>query len=865
MTFPPMASLLVTTLIFSGIQAFGHDPADAIQNGQSDNDYFLDPMASEYDPSNELPRIQDYPSPLDQIQFDSTGTHNDSLASPLDLHRFFNTPVNQKTRAASTNSQEFLDHVNIIARIANGISLQSGLMNDEIDIEDVAGELLNFGDVPVSTIAKFNPEAVMKFATKLKEISNALDSSILAEEQQVLILVGILKSSRTIGDVKNLPGKTEYFSYLKELKTFDYSSLTYIRSTLETALQKIGRIGSPEKYIQKYRTSFIVSDFYILSLYLNDIIKEIETFKKSLQTLRNSELKHGSTIFGPLRKIIDLAYLRGERTGLYAKAVAKSNMQEIAKLSADESFDTQDIATVIDLAVSRSNPSQSRKVTSGFPNGVSDVNKLPRDVRDPWIEKIIGIDKPLFSLINGLHPLSQINDELSDLDEKLAVLSTSIISETLANIGKFQKELSNSKKNDPTVVNVTETVWEGLDDCWKRGTRKNDFKEIEDVIENVRILTEISQFELPELDLDALNATIENFLVALSFSDLSNEAQSITELPKVMEKLEKSGSLQEINRTITDLFVIFDGSRVSQLKEKAEAVVSKKDNLYNSDFDWHLEFYVCMEKVKGAEKVAQAITVTQKLRALKEDGFKALDSAISAISSVSEDLSNLGSLTADMKKNPDVTTKNLNKFPNSAAQSEVVAQSAASLRFAHGLKEMDSEIAHLKNLDYTVKMGIAKVYDQADRDELTTQWGDHKSDMNSLDQTLSAILSFESNLDAQKAKTLEEFSNPLKNLGTIPDVKINLPEKSKALGFLISQPQIDSTVKTELERAKQTLDKLAELDLGFAAHQSEFQKAPSAFKALQDFLVGFFNVKQKSFHRHRKIPFGIGRHGQRGM
>ncbi|CAO4375729.1 unnamed protein product [Caenorhabditis nigoni] len=843
MTFPPMASLLVTTLIFSGIQAFGHDPADAIQNGQSDNDYFLDPMASEYDPSLQLPRILDYPSPPDQKQLDSTGTHNDSLASPLNFHRFFQSPGNSKPRAASTNSQEFLDHVNIIARIANGISLQSGLMNDKINIEDVAGELLNFGDVSVSTIAKFNPEAVMKFATKLKEIWNAMDSSIIAEEQQVLDLTEILKSSRTIGDLKNLPGKEKYFSYLESLKTFDYRPLTAPGTFLGNALSSINSFELAKKY-NIIKPSIIVGDFYILSIFLNDIIKSIETFKKSLPTLKDSELKHGSTVIGPLRKIIDLAYLRGKRTGLYAKEVAKTNMQEIAMISRDANFAFQDIVTVINLAGSRSQPEfQKRNVTSGFPSGVSDVNKLARDVRNPWLRKMIEIDRPLFLLINSLHPLFEMNDKLNDLNEKLAVFSTPTLSGTFSNIGKFQKELS---KIDPTVVNFTVTVWEGLDYCWASGTRKNDFKEIEDVIENVKILTEISQFELPELDLDVLNTTIENFLDALSFSDLNNESNQLR-------------SFQN------DLYVIFEGSRVSQLKQKAEAVLSKKDNLYNSDFDWHLEFYDCMENVKGAEKVAQAITATQKLRELKDDGFKAMESAISAISSVSEDLSNLGSLTADMKKNPDVTTKNLNKFPNSATQSKVIGQLAATLRLAHGLKEMDSEIAHLKNVDYTVKTGIQKVYDQANRDELTTQWGDHKSDMNSLDQTLSAILSFESNLDAQKAKTLEEFSTPLKNLGTIPDVKINLPEKSKALGFLISQPQIDTTVKTELEKAKQTLDKLAELDLGFAAHQSEFQKAPSAFKALQDFLVGFFNVKQKTFHRHRKTPFGIRRGGQRGM
>ncbi|CAO4375772.1 unnamed protein product [Caenorhabditis nigoni] len=850
MVFHVAISLLIAAQ-YSGVCA--HDqhlqhPPDELYKGPPP--IFKDPMSSGQDPPPDIPGIQDFPNPNDRMLLDSmisSVPNNDSPASPLDSNRLSNSPIIRKTRAASSNSQEFLDHISIIARIANGISLQAGLMNNATNIEEVAGELLSFGDISVSTIAKFKPDSLNKFTTKLKEAPTALDSNIIAQEQQVLDLTELLKKSKTIGDWKNLPGKAEYFSYLEnDLKIFDDTPLTEPESSVTIVLQKIQSILSYKKYSNSGVASTIVDDMRAIVKALESIVKAIEPVKTSLQPLKDSELKNGLTVFGPLIKFMDLINLRGKyQTHLDNKEVAKSNLEKVSMLSSDSEAAAQDVATVTSLARSRSNTGfQKRKITSGFPNGVSDLKQLVRDIRNPWITKILRTNGSLDSLNDGLLPLFKMNKKLTKLDEQLAIFSTPTLTGTLSGIITFQKELS---KVDQTVANVTETVWKELNICWRTAVvpGNTDFVDIKKVIEDVKVLYQIPQFEFTEASVDNLNKGIKRFKDALKFSDLSNKATSMTEVPAVMGKLKESEELKEIKQTVSNFFEIFNSSQVSELKQIAESVLSKKDNLIDPLLNKELDLYSCLENVKDAGKVVQAIAATRKLRELKADDVAPVESAVKAISDASKDLSNLKSLTTEMQKHPDVAPTDLNKFPNSTIQSEVIGQSAASLRFAHGLKELKPEIADLKDVDDLVKTEIQKLSDPAEAKELTDQWGDLNAGMDSLDQTLAGIRSFDSKLDVSKAKTLEELSSPLKNLGTIPNANINALKKSKVLEALIAQPQIDPTVKSELEKAKQTLDKLAPLDLGFASHKSEFEKAPDAFKALQDFLVGFFTVQRK--------------------
>ncbi|CAO4375771.1 unnamed protein product [Caenorhabditis nigoni] len=840
MVFHVAISLLIAAQ-YSGVHAHNYQhPPDSGPSPISE-----DPMSSRYDPSPDIPGIHDYPNHNDRMFLNSimqsSVFNNDSLASPLDLHRLFNCPIIRKARAASANSQEFLDHVNIIARIANGISLQSGLMNDKINIEDVVGEILNFGDVPVSTIAKFKPEPIKKFATKLEETPKSLDSSVPNQEKQILEWFELRKSSQTIGNVTHLAGKSEYFSYLESLNSSDFNLLTGPTFHMENAKNVVRQLKDDKTPVDR-----VVSLFGDFSYHFQSFLNSFELFKTRLEGLRNSEFQKGPAVYVPVEDTVKLILKRDKFSTTLTdsgKTKTVSNLKSIIILSGFSNDSIQDVNTLTSLSRAKSNPGfQERNVTSGFSNGVSDVNQLAKDVRNPWIAKIIGIKGSLDSLNDGLQPLFNMNKRLGELEEKLATVSAPKLVQSLSSIQALQRELSKVHQDGEK---MTVSAWDDLKSClgdYNVVVPQTDLAPIEGVIKAIKALTQFSDFKLKEADFVEYKTKIDQFINSLGFTDLTNRTESAKQATGIMERLKKNKAIEEIEKTVDNLTDMF--AHFKDLEAKVKEVVLKKNTVIPKPIIKEQGLYQCLKAVQNTDKVAQAITVAQKLRSQKND-VTAVDSAILAVSSASKVLSNLGRLTTDIKRNPGVTTTDLNELSNSATQSKVIGQSAASLRFAHGLKELDPEISHLKTVDSIVKEEIRKISDKVERDGLASQWGNHTSDMDSLHQTLSGILEFESKLSVSNAKTLEEFSSPLKNLGSIPDAKINALEKSEVLEALIAQPKLDPKIKPELEKAKQTLDKLAPLDLGFASHQSEFQKAPGAFKALQNFLVGFFTVKRK--------------------
>ncbi|PIC37327.1 hypothetical protein B9Z55_015990 [Caenorhabditis nigoni] len=855
-----LAILLLIAIQFSDIHAYNHHhPPNSGPSPISE-----DPKSSRYDPSPKIPGIQDYPNDrmlLNSIMHSSV-LNDDSLASPLAMHRLINSPLIRKARAASANSQEFLDHVGIIARIANGISLQAGLMNDKINIEEVAGELLNFGDVPVSTIAKFKPEVVKNFVTKLKEIPANLDSTFVTQEKQFSEWVELHKSSKTIGNVTDLSAKDKYFTVLKTLNSSDFESLTDPSRYIEKAKNEIENLKDP-----KTKVNSIVRSFQELSELFENFHNSIEPFKTTMERLKSSQVGNAPEVFTATEKTIKLIPKRMNFTTGFTdegKEATVSNLKSLLLLSADSKGSIQEVNTLTSLSKTKSTPEfQKRKFTEGFPKGVEDVNQLARDVLNPWIGKIIRVDKSLDALNNGLLPLFKVNKRLGELDKKLGIFSTRPLFQSLSRIQTVQRKLS---EIEPGVDEMTGSVWVDLETCkndYNRIVESNKLVPIQAVINAVRALAQIADFKLNEVNFAEHKTKIDQFIKSLGFTDLNNPTESANQVPGIMERLKENKELDKIEQTIDNLIDMF--AHFKDFETKVKDVVSKENTPIPAQITNEHNLYRCLENIQNIDKVAKAISVAHKLRSQKNDNATAVDSAIAAVSSVSKDFSNLGSLTSDTTKHSGDASTDLNKFSDSAAQSKIIGQSAVSLRFAHGLKELDSEISHLKTIDPIVKAEIQKVFDPAETKDLPAQWGDHKSHMSSLDQALSGILSFESKLDVSNAKTLEEFSNPLKNLGTIPDAKINALEKSKVLEALIAQPQIDPKVKSELEKAKQTLDKLALLDLGFAAHQSEFEKAPSAFKAFQDFLVGFLTnhnsetsgPAKDSDHTTMYIVFGV--------
>ncbi|PIC37426.1 hypothetical protein B9Z55_016059 [Caenorhabditis nigoni] len=850
----------------NGTRATDHPnyPSDAIHNGPSglQNDYFPDPMSSRYDPSLEFPGIQDFPNSPDYSSFfypnhnllsdmsSVTALQNDSLASTLfqphtlgSLH-VQNRPFYRTIRNAADKSHDFLNRTTLISHIVNGIAIQSGLMDGKIKINDLVGELLNFGSVPVSSIAKFKPDAITKLTTALKGIQSSLSSNFKDQEEEALKWNELVETSKTIGDLNKLDGKDAYLGSLKKFNSsFDFDSIKRPGTLLQSMANRLGTIENlPES--EKIDGYF---HFQRLGAENAELITAVPAFNAGLKSLKGFRLEDGLTVIEPIEKMINLIKLRESLNWIdvtQSAAETKSNLQEIAKLSADSTTAIPDFTTITNLAKSRSLPSSNKKTfTVGFPNGLTGIKQLMTDVRDPWIGKITGIDRSLNGLTDGFQPLFKVNDKLSKLDHHLKSISSSKVIQSLSDMDMIQKVLTGIESK---VSEQAEKVFNAITKCKEdHGTTssvaKGNFKETQDIIKNIKKLRRTSQ--LTDLSVDDFKSEFDAFFKSLGFKDFKNKVESENQIPGVLKKLKDENGMNNIRESITKLKAKFDGLNVATLNAEADYILRNEQHFRPRTFDKEVELHKCLQKLESIADVAQGVSAVQKLRNLNSDDIADVESAVSSVSEVSKSLSDLSKLPDEMKKEAKEATNALNKLPDSLAKSKVIGQSVASLQYANKLKELEPQVAQLKTVGPSVDAEINKISSPKSRKEVEDQWGDHKTEMDSLEKSLASIKSFDSKLDVSKAKSLGDYSNPLKDLSTISDTKINPIEKSKALETLIAQPNLDPKTKEDLEESKKTLDHMAPLDLEFSSHKSQFQSAPAAFKAVHEFLAEFLSVE----------------------
>ncbi|CAO4375832.1 unnamed protein product [Caenorhabditis nigoni] len=857
----------------NGARATDHpnDPSDAIHNGPSglQNDYFQDPMSSRYDPSLQFPGIQDFPnSPPDYSSFfypnhhllsdmsSVTALQNDSLAStlfqphPLGSLHAQNRPFYRTIRNVADKSHDFLNRTTLIAHIVNGIAIQSGLMDGKIKINDLVGELLNFGSVSVSSIAAFKPDAITKLTTALKGIQSSLDSNSKEQEEDALKWNELIESSKSIGDLNNLPAEKEYLSSLNKFHSnFNFGSVEGPGTNLKIMSKALSEI---EKFDMSLLTSPVgkrnaYGHFKDLVDANAEFINAVPVFNTGVKTLKDLKLQDGLTVIEPIEKILNIRGLRESLKTIHASestAAMKSNLLVISKLSKDSQASIQDFATIANLAKSRSLASSNKKtLTIGFPNGLTGIKQLMTDVRDPWIVKITGIDRSLNGLTDGFQPLFKVNDRLSKLDQNLKSLSSSKVTQSLSDLEIVQKVLSDIK---PTVSESSATVFDDITKCREShsspySVANGDFRATEDIIKNIKNLSKASQ--LTDLNVENFKTEFDDFFKSLGFQDFNNQGKSQEQIPTILEQLKAKNGLNSMRESIAKLKEKFDGLDVAALKGTADHVLKNKQHFKPKGSDKEVELYKCLQKLNSLPEVTQGVSAIQKLRNLNSDDITDVESAVSSVSEVSKSLSDLSKLPDEMKKEAKEATNALNKLPDSLAKSKVIGQSVASLQYANKLKETEPQVAQLKTVGPSVEAEIRKIASPKSRKEVEDQWGDHKTEMDSLEKSLASIKSFDSKLDVSKAKSLGDYSNPLKDLSTISDTKINPIEKSKALETLIAQPNIDPTVKEGLEESKKTLDHMAPLDLEFSSHKAQFQSAPAAFKAVHDFLAEFLSVE----------------------
>ncbi|PIC37416.1 hypothetical protein B9Z55_016052 [Caenorhabditis nigoni] len=751
--------------------------------------------------------------------------------------------ASRSVRNANQKSQDFLNHTSIVAHIANGISIQSGLMNGKLKIEDVVGELLNFGSVPFSDIDKFNPSSITALTSKLKKMKSSLDSKLEDHEDQVLAWNDLIEQSKTVGDVESSLQGSDYFPNLVTFhQEFNFDSLEVPETSLTNTEKKLKDIEDKSTSDPSWQ-KIILSEFTTLDIQLTGISDAINVFEKSVKALNGYQfLKEGPSLLEPVEKMIHLIKTRGSFQISFtdeSKTAVGNTLGLVLGLSEDSKTASKGIQTANDLSESISVPrTHQKKFTSGFSNGLSDLKLLEMESRAPLVAKMTGVEvERLGNLAKGLEPLFKVQEQLNGLGVKLKTILSRKIRLSISDFKTLSNYLSNLDSSSSGVVG---SLLEALNQCNKVTIlAPNAYESSEKVVETakkLKALLENANAALKGLDTNQVKTTMDGVMKSLGFQDFA--ADPSKDIDSVMNNIKNKNGFKDIRETIKQLKTRFENIPKS-LKGEVKTMIddSTKLNTFNEEVDVHK----CLQNLADdSAKVSLGVLAAQKIRKLESEEIKNVETAVSAISEVSKGLSVLKRIPSTMNQETKDVTTSINEFPDSIAQSKVIGQSVASLHNAYDLKKMESQFAQLSSVGPSVTAEIRKIQNPDERKKVEKQWGDHKSDISKIQKSLSDIKSFDSKIPA--SNTIGQLGNSLKNLVSISSAKINVKEKSKSLEFLISHDKIDPKVKSELEESLKILEELETLDLDFSSHKTQFQNAPNAFNAFHDFLKNFLEM-----------------------
>lgn len=746
-------------------------------------------------------------------------------------------------------------------------------MNEKIPIDAVVGELFGLRSIELSDIF-YKLDKIAAWTRKLKDIPNDLKASTELDEleSKILELDQIRMESDGVQNVLESSKLTDYFATVKNVKNnlekynFKlFSDANREISTVLITLEKILSSATAKELWNKYRSLPSQCKKMMAAI---EAVKKID--KKSIEK-EYGEMAVGATTFKPLEQVIDLMVRRERYSNKGAnntRNMVEANLEKVNEINANDA--SGDFKQILEL-VNRAEQDHSKMHTIGFSRGILDLKHVAGDARDQWLSNVLNISDEHFARItSGLQPLLKASDNLETLNDKLMTVRSVALSQSLVALESLVTTItsySSLSKGFKILLN-------DYDECERIQSVTTDYirspgitliRFVKDVQKPINEMLEIAM----KLDVEGLNAEYAKFNELNKYGD--GGPHSDQQLETIHENLKQQGSLTNLQNRVAGIQTLISGFDVNNFNS---TVLSKADSVQAGMDDTRgimkavadeMNFLQCLQKSSSdSVMLSKGVRAIQRLRNVTADEIEPLETSTFYFSELFKELAAIKSIPEKMKNGASKETLELNRMAQSLS---AIEYSASALKSAYGLLELESSIGQLKNVDAAVSGEIRKIKNPADIKKLQNQWGDHKKDMGSLENAVAKAKYFVAMINVSKLKTLDDYSAPLKELGAIPDVIMNVLGKVAVLKTLIrSIPRTERRKRSgensefKLIAAKAVLDKIAKLDLRFASLNSQFKAAPLAFQSFHTSLVKLFSTQQK-IRASQKIGGGGGNAG----
>ncbi|KAF1771504.1 hypothetical protein GCK72_003331 [Caenorhabditis remanei] len=737
--------------------------------------------------------------------------------------------------AGDDNLKVLLEKLQMVARVANGISLQQELSTPgSITTDKLISELLRFGTTTPSQIISINKTTLQTTMQTLKELPAGLVATpnVTAVEKALKTIDGMLEDTEGIGNltmerrgkedfeelVKSLAGNTVSIPDVEDAKLgwayhdlivsktkpiTDNNAKTYF-GLIKSALTATKSAGSQLKDVSSFWTA--------------------TKFKTSLESLDPTfkALAEAKKYQAP---ITQLTQTPPDQWTVYSTFLTDT-LSKVATLNRTH-FDIGVIKTLLAAHEDVNSRNRILEHTTGFPGGTTDVSMMFVDLNDAWMKKVVGTDR-----------LSAALERLRDLD----VLAKKVMEVLRGN--RFVEDMAPLY----TLIDSFNKLMEGSNETLKGITSAQ--RCILPPPVNTAVVTDIEQLlKTIDTQFQQIDEDLKELKSAVNAGELQKMCDEVLvfcdesangEHQKAVANFKAYQKLEDLKAAVSDVFNATDKIDVAQkaIKQGAEEVQKKLLDLgtfYNGTNN--IATYVkCLKENKNLKAVQDTILKVEELRKLDPSVLAKVDGGLEVVMKVvgtSDDLKKLMTGIDAMREVSNPENDLLRNVTVVSNHSMVIGWAVQGISNMRNVLEKKSEVESIvKDLDVisSYKTNLTEADDVESVKALETIG-------TAIPAMFSSLDSFKSTLSIPTGSKLSDQFEIFEKARTIPGVHT----ETKMLATLEKMKTLASKPEDQQKIGELEVDvrKIESMGIDFASYHKSFAAAKDSLEALDEFFVEF--------------------------
>lgn len=646
-----------------------------------------------------------------------------------------------------------------ISRLLNGISLQRGLLNNSIPVDELISELLNFGNLTSAQVQGIDSAKLTGMMEKINELSQPiLHNDLEAVEKHFLGLGSIAKIVKGFDGTLEIPADHEYIQLLEKFSAEYNTSKPEDLISYSLKILKTTGIKDEQQHIFNVHIG--------MNYFLNLSLTSLEPFfsSKAVKTIKNP--------FPFLTSMNDafLMYTNFSAVSIESDDISKltTSIKNLGTTSEELAKHAQSLGYLYQMLVNRHQKHGNSVVkhTAGFLNGVTDIDKIFNDRENDWPKD--AVDGQWNNIANALNLLNNIETSVKEVDSALGLKSDKAFFEVSAVQSlalKVSKLSAITNMLAGKVQNITIIPISALQLANSKTfvSLNSDVNSLSSKFEAFHIVYEMVK-KLTAEDYKQKMTTV--FEISKNF---------YTGVPSTFKSLKKSEELALITKLIstvkTSLDVLKDEPASPTMKTAAESVAkSLKSSIIK---DNAVKIFNAVNPLNNISEIQHVQPVINAIRFYREATKEqlSLDSVAKILPNVKKELTKLTKFVNEKKERTNVTDPDvLEELKTTVTQLSVLGPATRGIFNMNMALNMKTNVSTVKDLGGVVKDEMAKVkLDPEDEKNLKVLIGLGDD----LEKMLKSLKEFMSKVKPTDSKNLQDHAGIFEAAGKVKGLSYN--------------------------------------------------------------------------------------------